>query len=43
MVRFKFKGTNVTLRGTQDPKWGWVDAHGQQVFGSLIYCTGNLI
>ncbi|KDQ20171.1 glycoside hydrolase family 28 protein [Botryobasidium botryosum FD-172 SS1] len=26
---FKIKGTNVTLRGTPDPKWGWVDAHGQ--------------
>ncbi|KAJ8454667.1 hypothetical protein ONZ45_g19214 [Pleurotus djamor] len=22
-------GTNVTLRGTTDPQWGWVDAHGQ--------------
>uniref|UniRef100_A0A0W0FJ81 galacturonan 1,4-alpha-galacturonidase n=1 Tax=Moniliophthora roreri TaxID=221103 RepID=A0A0W0FJ81_MONRR len=22
-------GTNVTLRGSKDPKWGWVDAHGQ--------------
>ncbi|EKM61813.1 glycoside hydrolase family 28 protein [Phanerochaete carnosa HHB-10118-sp] len=22
-------GTNVTLRGTTDPNWGWVDAHGQ--------------
>ncbi|KAI0652589.1 pectin lyase fold/virulence factor [Trametes meyenii] len=22
-------GTNVTLRGSQDPEWGWVDAHGQ--------------
>ncbi|PPQ69987.1 hypothetical protein CVT26_013275 [Gymnopilus dilepis] len=22
-------GSNVTLRGSQDPKWGWVDAHGQ--------------
>ncbi|KAJ7053866.1 pectin lyase-like protein [Mycena amicta] len=23
-------GTNVTLRGSTDPKWGWVDGHGQQ-------------
>ncbi|KZV74089.1 glycoside hydrolase family 28 protein [Peniophora sp. CONT] len=23
-------GTNVTLRGTSDPEWGWIDAHGQQ-------------
>ncbi|KAF8152112.1 pectin lyase-like protein [Mycena galopus ATCC 62051] len=22
-------GTNVTLRGTTDPKWGWIDGHGQ--------------
>ncbi|KXN83335.1 putative exopolygalacturonase C [Leucoagaricus sp. SymC.cos] len=22
-------GTNVTLRGTTDPQWGWIDAHGQ--------------
>ncbi|KDN49278.1 hypothetical protein RSAG8_01980, partial [Rhizoctonia solani AG-8 WAC10335] len=23
-------GTNVTLRGTTDPNWGWIDGHGQQ-------------
>ncbi|KIM38231.1 glycoside hydrolase family 28 protein [Hebeloma cylindrosporum] len=22
-------GNNVTLRGSQNPKWGWVDGHGQ--------------
>ncbi|KAI0354693.1 pectin lyase-like protein [Trametes cingulata] len=22
-------GNNVTLRGSQDPQWGWVDGHGQ--------------
>ncbi|KAJ7083354.1 pectin lyase-like protein [Mycena belliarum] len=22
-------GTNVTLRGSTDPRWGWVDGHGQ--------------
>lgn len=22
-------GTNVTLRGSTDPEWGWVDGHGQ--------------
>ncbi|KAJ7261429.1 pectin lyase-like protein [Mycena rebaudengoi] len=22
-------GTNVTLRGTTDPGWGWIDGHGQ--------------
>ncbi|KIK71450.1 glycoside hydrolase family 28 protein [Collybiopsis luxurians FD-317 M1] len=22
-------GTNVTLQGTTDPEWGWVDGHGQ--------------
>ncbi|CAE6425032.1 unnamed protein product [Rhizoctonia solani] len=26
----KITGTNVTLRGTTDPKWGWIDSHGQQ-------------
>ena len=30
--RFTFTGgTNVTLRGSTDPNWGWVDAHGQAV------------
>ncbi len=30
--RFTFSGgTNVTLRGSTDPEWGWVDAHGQAV------------
>lgn len=24
-------GNNVTLRGSTDPEWGWVDAHGQAV------------
>ncbi|KAI0756237.1 pectin lyase fold/virulence factor [Daedaleopsis nitida] len=28
--RFAFNGgNNVTLRGSTDPNWGWVDAHGQ--------------
>ncbi|CUA67839.1 hypothetical protein RSOLAG22IIIB_03269 [Rhizoctonia solani] len=26
----KITGTNVTLRGTTDPDWGWIDGHGQQ-------------
>lgn len=29
--RFVIAGTNVTLRGTTDPQWGWVDGHGQAV------------
>ena len=30
--RFTFTGgTNVTLRGSTDPDWGWVDGHGQAV------------
>ncbi|KAF5384813.1 hypothetical protein D9615_000966 [Tricholomella constricta] len=30
IARFSFKGgNNVTLRGTTDPNWGWIDAHGQ--------------
>jgi hypothetical protein len=24
-------GTNVTLRGSLNPKWGWIDGHGQAV------------
>lgn len=28
--RFAFSGgQNVTLRGSQDDEWGWVDGHGQ--------------
>ncbi|CAK5265960.1 unnamed protein product [Mycena citricolor] len=23
-------GSNVTLRGSTDPNWGWIDSHGQQ-------------
>ncbi|CAE7198300.1 unnamed protein product [Rhizoctonia solani] len=26
----RITGTNVTLRGTTDPNWGWIDGHGQQ-------------
>ncbi|GJJ13217.1 hypothetical protein Clacol_007468 [Clathrus columnatus] len=26
---FVISGTNVTLQGTEDPEWGWVDGHGQ--------------
>jgi hypothetical protein len=30
--RFTFTGgNNVTLRGTTDPQWGWIDGHGQAV------------
>ncbi|KAH9932134.1 pectin lyase fold/virulence factor [Epithele typhae] len=28
-------GTNVTLRGTTDPEWGWVDGHGQQWWDAM--------
>ena len=44
--RFTFTGgTNVTLRGSTDPNWGWVDAHGQAVSiseFSLLFSTGCL-
>jgi hypothetical protein len=34
--RFRFSGgTNVTLEGSTDPHWGWVDAHGQQVNSTM--------
>ncbi|KAI0658458.1 pectin lyase fold/virulence factor [Cubamyces menziesii] len=25
-------GNNVTLRGSEDPNWGWVDGHGQALY-----------
>ncbi|KIY67535.1 glycoside hydrolase family 28 protein [Cylindrobasidium torrendii FP15055 ss-10] len=28
-------GTNVTLRGSTDPDWGWVDGHGQQWWDTM--------
>ena len=32
LPRFKFAGgSNVTLEGSTDPHWGWVNSHGQQV------------
>ncbi|EUC66233.1 glycoside hydrolase family 28 protein [Rhizoctonia solani AG-3 Rhs1AP] len=31
----KFGGTNVTLRGTTDPNWGWIDGHGQQWWDAI--------
>lgn len=36
--RFAFTGgNNVTLRGSLDPEWGWVDAHGQAVSPEYVY------
>jgi hypothetical protein len=35
--RFQFSGgTNVTLEGSTDPHWGWVDSHGQQVKSTML-------
>ena len=35
--RFMFSGgSNVTLEGSGDPQWGWVDSHGQQVREKLL-------
>ncbi|EJD04200.1 pectin lyase-like protein [Fomitiporia mediterranea MF3/22] len=28
-------GTNVTLRGSQDDEWGWIDGHGQQWWDAM--------
>lgn len=37
-ARFAFSGgNNVTLRGSEDPEWGWVDGHGQAVCALLIH------
>ena len=34
--RFMFTGgSNVTLEGSQDPRWGWVNSHGQQVWAGI--------
>ena len=38
-TRFRFAfsgGTNVTLEGSQDPNWGWVNANGQKVGENLL-------
>lgn len=35
--RFAFSGgSNVTLKGSQDPNWGWVNSNGQQVGEKLL-------
>ena len=32
VLRFEFTGgSNVTLEGSTDPHWGWVNSYGQQV------------
>jgi hypothetical protein len=36
-------GSNITLRGTKDEKWGWVDAHGQAVCGAAAYHFGLVL
>jgi len=42
--RFTFKGgSNVTLEGSKDPGWGWVDSHGQQVGGKLLITSGCVL
>ncbi|KAF9646158.1 pectin lyase-like protein [Thelephora ganbajun] len=28
-------GSNVTLEGSEDPQWGWVDSHGQQWWDAM--------
>ena len=44
VIRITFTGgTNVTLRGTSDPKWGWIDAHGQQASKRAAYATYNAV
>ncbi len=36
-LRVAFSGANnVTLRGTTDTEWGWVDGHGQAVSSVLL-------
>ncbi|KAF9783458.1 pectin lyase fold/virulence factor [Thelephora terrestris] len=32
---FTFSGTNVTLTGSQDPNWGWVNANGQKWWDAM--------
>lgn len=42
-LRFPFTGGyNVTLEGSRDPRWGWVNSHGQQV-GKKISITGDRV
>jgi len=50
---FVLSGTNITLRGTKDPEWGWIDSHGQawwdagqqvnRPFGWKIQSYGGII
>ena len=35
-------GSNVTLEGSRDPQWGWVNSHGQQVGETLLF-TGRCV
>ena len=43
-LRFQFSGgSNVTLEGSQDPHWGWVNSHGQQVGEKLSIIDGCVL
>ena len=43
IFRFTFKGgNNVTLKGSTDPNWGWVDGHGQAVSKVIYLGIGSL-
>ena len=42
LVRIAFTGgTNVTLRGSTNPDWGWIDGHGQAVRAFQGDCLGQ--
>lgn len=44
LFRFKFTGgSNVTLEGSKDSDWGWVDSHGQQVEEKLLITGGRVL
>lgn len=42
--RFRFTGgTNVTLEGSRDPHWGWVNSYGQQVGEKTQIISGRAL
>ena len=36
-------GSNVTLEGSQDPRWGWVNSNGQQVGAEISIIDGRVL
>ena len=42
--RFAFTGgSNVTLEGSTNPSWGWVNSHGQQVESKMLIASDRVL